>query len=120
MQVNRYGTRFMKRLESVRRRKLALASSAASQEAGAMQLIDRILAGVDFAAWGAPLASALRILAIVLAAAIARRASSKLIRSFRERVSARMTEGEQIRRAETLGRIFRYLAVVIITLIAGV
>ena len=46
--------------------------------------------------------------------------ATRLIRTFRERIAARMTGAEEVRRAETLGRVFRYLATVVIGLIGGV
>jgi len=85
-----------------------------------MEAIEKLLARFDLAGWGAPLIATARILAIVVIAWTAHRALSRVIRGFRERLAARMTAPEQIKRAETLGRVFRYLAAVAITLIAGV
>jgi small-conductance mechanosensitive channel len=85
-----------------------------------MHGLEGILTQIASAAWAAPLAAALRIVAILVAAWIARRATTRLIRAFRERLAARMQEPEEIKRAETLGRVFRYLASVVISLIAGV
>ncbi len=62
----------------------------------------------------------LRVSAIALFAWIASHFASRLIRRFRETIAARMTQAEQVKRAETLGRVFRYLASVVISLIAGV
>lgn len=61
-----------------------------------------------------------RVSAIALFAWIASHFASRLIRRFRETIAARMTQAEQVKRAETLGRVFRYLASVVISLIAGV
>lgn len=85
-----------------------------------MDAIEKLLARFDLAGWGAPLVATARILGIVIIALIAHRALTRLIRGFRERLAARMTAPEQIKRAATLGRVFRYLASVAITLIAGV
>jgi small conductance mechanosensitive channel len=78
------------------------------------------LAAVNLGDWAAPLVVAFRIVAITVAAWLAKRVATRLIRGFRERVAARMQDGEQVKRAETLGRVCRYLATVTITLIAGV
>jgi len=69
---------------------------------------------------GAGGAILLRVAAIALFAWIGSRFASRLIRRFRETIASRMTEPEQVKRAETLGRVFRYLATVVISLIAGV
>jgi moderate conductance mechanosensitive channel len=69
---------------------------------------------------GAGGAILLRVAAIALFAWIGSRFASRLIRRFRESIASRMTEPEQVKRAETLGRVFRYLATVVISLIAGV
>lgn len=45
--------------------------------------------------------------------------SRKLIRIFRTFASARATSPEDVRRIDTLARVFRYVATVVITLIAG-
>jgi small conductance mechanosensitive channel len=61
----------------------------------------------------------LRIVAIVVAAWIVTALLQRAIRAFRIRVAARMEDRESVKRAETLGRVFRYLVAVIITLVAG-
>jgi small conductance mechanosensitive channel len=61
----------------------------------------------------------LRIAAIVVAAWIATAVLQRTIRAFRNRVAARMEDRESVKRAETLGRVFRYLVAVVITLVAG-
>jgi small conductance mechanosensitive channel len=70
--------------------------------------------------WHGPLVVSVRILLIVVGTWIAQRLVTGLIRKFRERIAARMTGAEEIRRAETLGRVFRYLASIVICLIGGV
>lgn len=70
--------------------------------------------------WTGGTVTALRILAIIVAAFTARIFATRLIRAFRIRIAARLEAPEQVKRAETLGRVFRYLASVIITLIGGV
>lgn len=43
----------------------------------------------------------------------------RAIRTFRIRIAARLDDHEAAKRAETLGRVFRYLVAVVVTLIAG-
>lgn len=60
-----------------------------------------------------------RIVAIVLVAAIAVVVSQRGIRALRIRIATRFDDREAIKRAETLGRVFRYIAAVVISLVAG-
>lgn len=60
----------------------------------------------------------LRILLIIVAAWIASVAVQRAIRAFRQRVAARLDSREAVMRAETLGRVSRYIATVAISLIA--
>lgn len=68
---------------------------------------------------GAAGTTALRIVLIVAAAWLAIGVLQRLIRAFRERLARRMEDAESAKRAETLGRAFRYIVAVIVTLIAG-
>jgi moderate conductance mechanosensitive channel len=70
--------------------------------------------------WRGPAATAVRIALILVGTWIAQAAANRLIRAFRVRIAARMQGAEEVRRAETLGRVFRYLATVVIGLIGGV
>ena len=63
--------------------------------------------------------TALRILAILVAAWIVNAILSRLTRLFRERIGARISDAEAVKRATTLGRVIRYSVNVVITLIAG-
>jgi moderate conductance mechanosensitive channel len=67
---------------------------------------------------GAALA-ALRIVAILVAVWVAAALLHRLIGLFRERIGARIADPESAKRATTLGRVIRYLANVLLTLIAG-
>ena len=80
----------------------------------------QLIAALDIDRWGSTTFTLLRVLAIIGLAWGLRLIATRSIRAFRIRVAARMTEREQIKRAETLGRAFRYLASVIISLIAVV
>ena len=62
--------------------------------------------------------TSLRIFLIALAAWLALRFSHKLIRTFRAFMS-KNKDAEEIKRIATLGRVFRYIASVLVTLIAG-
>lgn len=75
-----------------------------------------------FNAWhglGGVAASGARILGIALAAWIAIAIAQRSIRALRIRISTRFDDHEARKRAETLGRVFRYIAAVVISLIAG-
>jgi len=62
---------------------------------------------------------AMRIGLILLAAWVAGIVLHRLIRLFRDRIGTRLTDAEAVKRATTLGRVIRYLANVLLTLIAG-
>lgn len=63
--------------------------------------------------------SGLRILLIVVAAWWAIIITQRAIRALRIRIATRFGDREAVQRAETLGRVFRYMAAVAISLIAG-
>lgn len=83
-------------------------------------MIESLLPDGYAAYWTEGTITALRILVIIVIAFAARLSATRLIRAFRIRISARLEAPEQVKRAETLGRVFRYLASVVITLIGGV
>jgi small conductance mechanosensitive channel len=64
--------------------------------------------------------SALRIVLILFAAWLATKLLQRAVRGLRERLAQRMDDRESVKRAETLGRVFRYLVTVVISLVAGV
>jgi len=64
-------------------------------------------------------ASGLRILLILVAAWLLKSLLHRLVRTFRMRLSSRMDDRESVKRAETLGRVIRYLISVVVTLVAG-
>jgi moderate conductance mechanosensitive channel len=70
--------------------------------------------------WHGPATTALRIVLILAGTWIVQAMATRLIRTFRVRIAARMKGTEEVRRAETLGRVFRYLATVVIGLVGGV
>ncbi|MDM7942874.1 MAG: mechanosensitive ion channel family protein [Hydrogenophaga sp.] len=61
----------------------------------------------------------LRVTLIVVAAWLLISVLQRAIRTLRERIASRMDDRESTKRAETLGRVFRYLATVVVSLIAG-
>ncbi len=74
------------------------------------------------AAWqqfGGVATSLLRFAGILVAAFTAVAISQCGIRALRVRVSTRFDDRESVKRAETLGRVFRYLASVVISLVAA-
>lgn len=64
-------------------------------------------------------ASALRILLIVSLAWLLTGVLQRAIRKVRERVASRFQDREAVKRAETLGRVLRYIVAVVVTLVAG-
>lgn len=72
--------------------------------------------------WGSLSGAALvglRVLLIVVVSLVLIRVLQGAIHGFRSRLASRMQDREAVRRAETLGRVCRYLATVVISLIAG-
>ncbi|MFO1324393.1 MAG: mechanosensitive ion channel family protein [Burkholderiales bacterium] len=80
----------------------------------------RRFASLDIPFWGGPALVALRITLIAIAAWVAAGALNRTIRLFRERIAQRLDGREQVKRAETIGRVCRYIVSVVLTLIAGV
>ncbi|MDO8889884.1 MAG: mechanosensitive ion channel family protein [Hydrogenophaga sp.] len=60
----------------------------------------------------------LRVTLIIVAAWVLVAVLQRAIRTLRERIASRMDDRESAKRAETLGRVFRYLASVVVSLIA--
>ena len=83
------------------------------------QLLTR-LGEIGLTRLSGPAIVGLRVLAIAVVAWIVVAVTNRAIRRFRARVTSRFVEPEQVRRAETIARVLRYLAGVIVTLIAGV
>ena len=79
-----------------------------------LDTLERLWAGM-----GGATATALRIAVIVVLAWVLAAALQRAIRAFRIRLAARMEDRESAQRAETLGRVFRYLVAVVISLVAG-
>ncbi|MDN8617453.1 mechanosensitive ion channel family protein [Variovorax ginsengisoli] len=77
-----------------------------------------ILDSIDWDRWSAPALSALRILLIVVAAWIAIATLQKAVRLVRLRVEGRLDGSDGARRAETLGRVIRYLIALVIGAVA--
>ena len=77
------------------------------------------LSFLNVAKWDREFIALFRIALIVLAAWIALGVTQRLIRAFRVRITSKMDDREDIKRAETLGRVFRYIASVIVVLIAA-
>jgi small conductance mechanosensitive channel len=66
-----------------------------------------------------PVLSGLRILLIGILAWVSAAFANHLIRGLRSYVSRNIDDAEEVKRVATLGRVFRYLASVAVTLIAG-
>ena len=74
---------------------------------------------VVWAGLGGAATTMLRIGVILVAAWIVIGLLQRAIRAFRVRIASRLDDREAIKRAETLGRVSRYLAAVVVSLIAG-
>ncbi len=70
-------------------------------------------------AWAPHVASALRICLILVLSWIGIAFANRMIRSFRIYLSSKSIDAEEIKRVTTLGRVFRYIASVLIALIGG-
>jgi moderate conductance mechanosensitive channel len=84
--------------------------------------MEQLLSSLGFlnlAKWNHEIVTLLHIVLILAIAWTVIAVSQRMIRSFRERITRGMDDREQIVRAETLGRLFRNITSVIVTLIAG-
>ncbi len=80
-------------------------------------LIQRI-SGVDWARWSGPAAATLRIVAIVIGAWLAISVLQRAVRSVRLHVASRLDSPDGAKRAETLGRVVRYLVAMVVGAVA--
>jgi small conductance mechanosensitive channel len=71
-------------------------------------------------AWTGPAIVGLRVALIAVAAWIAAGFLNRMIRAFRSRIARRLGDPEQVKRADTIGRVLRYITSVVLSLIAGV
>ena len=74
---------------------------------------------LDVTQWSQATHTLVRIALIVLVAWIVMALLQRAIRLFRERIAARLDDREAVKRAETLGRVFRYVVAVVVSLVAG-
>jgi len=81
------------------------------------QLLHRF-AFLNVAEWDHAAITLMRVVLIAVAAWIALAVMRRLLRLFRERITRGMDDPEQVKRAETLGRVFRYVAAVVVLVIA--
>lgn len=84
-----------------------------------MQRIKELLALLEATGWGSATVTAVRIVAIIVVAVVVMRLLQRMIRTFRERITRGLEDPEEVKRAQTLGRVFRYLASVVVSVIAG-
>ena len=85
-----------------------------------MEGLTAIVNALHASAIGGPALIALRVTLIMLAAWIAAMIANRAIRGMRIRIARRLDDPEQVKRAETIGRVLRYIASVVLTLIAAV
>ena len=62
---------------------------------------------------------ALRVVLIIVLAWVAIAVMQRTIRALRTRIAGQMGDREAVKRAETLGRVFRYIVAVVVSLVAG-
>lgn len=72
----------------------------------------------NLAQWEHEFVTLLRVVLIVVAAWIGLRMMQRVIRLSRERILRRMDDSEQLKRAETLSRVVRYVASVVVLVVA--
>ena len=82
-----------------------------------LEWLQPMLASVE--GLGGLAASAMRICGIVIGAWVLIMVAQRAIRALRLRIANRLDDREAVQRAETLGRVIRYLAAVIVSLVAG-
>lgn len=85
-----------------------------------MDAFARALGAIATGPWSNTAIPALRITLIAVVAWFAARAIHRAIRVVRERIAHRLDGKEQVKRAETIGRVLRYIVSVVVSLIAGV
>jgi small conductance mechanosensitive channel len=78
-----------------------------------------MLRHLDITQWSTAATVVLRVLIIAVAALVVIGVLQRLIRLFRERLAQRMDDPEAVKRAATLGRVFRYVVAVVVSLVAG-
>lgn len=69
--------------------------------------------------WDESIVLLARVSGTLVLAWLAQRLAARLTRVLRERVGSHIADPEQLRRADTLARVFRYLSSVVISLVAG-
>jgi small-conductance mechanosensitive channel len=77
------------------------------------------LAATWWAGLGSAATTALRIALILIAAWVLIGVLQRAVRGMRVRIASRLDDREAAKRAETLGRVIRYLVAVVVSLIAG-
>ena len=83
-----------------------------------MELLRHSIEFLNVAQWDHAFITLLRVVLIAVVAWIGLGVMQRLIRLFRERIMRGMEDREQVKRAETLGRVFRYIAAVIVVVVA--
>ncbi len=84
--------------------------------------MNELFSGLDFldvTRWSHATTASVRIGLILLVAWIAVAVLQRAIRLFRMRIAARLDDREAVKRAETLGRVFRYIVAIVVSLVAG-
>ena len=83
-----------------------------------MESLHASLKFLNIAQWDPALVTLLRVVLIALTAWIGLAVLQRVLRLFRERVTSDMEDLEHKKRLETLGRVFRYVATVVVMVVA--
>lgn len=83
-----------------------------------MEEIQQFIAQIDWSRWSGPTVSGLRIVLIIVVAWIAIGMLQRLVRGVRKRIASHLGGPDAARRAETLGRVVRYLIALIVSAVA--
>lgn len=84
-----------------------------------MSTLSELWGSLEHPALGSAAVTALRIVAIAITAWILIAALQRAIRLLRMRIAARLDDPEAVKRAETLGRVFRYVAAIVVGTVAA-
>jgi len=83
--------------------------------------MDRLITfieGIDWQRWSGPAMSGLRIVLIIVMASVAIVVLQRMVRNVRVRIADRIGGADVARRAETLGRVVRYLVALVVGAVA--
>jgi len=83
-----------------------------------LEAIVQSLSFLDLSQWGANALKMLRICVIIVVAMLVVGLLQRSIRLLRQRIANRLDDKDSVKRAETLGRVFRYVVAVVVSIVA--